>query len=128
MISVRWATPAFGRYAAEEARLEGEFRFAHSRLLENSEEIAFYRGSMVEKNIIERSYFSLIKHINRTFRMRMWHGMVEDGIIKWVWGSLGLCICAIPVFVKLPGASGAVDFGGRTEGESLSLLPLIGIY
>lgn len=112
---LRWATPAFGRYAAEEARLEGEFRFSHTRLLENAEEIAFYRGSMVEKNIIERSYFSLIKHVNKTFKMRMWHGMVEDGIIKWVWGSLGLLICAIPVFFKLPGA-GAADFGSRTEG------------
>lgn len=48
----------------------------------------------------------------------MWHGMVEDGIIKWVWGSLGLLLCAIPVFFKIPGA-GAVDFGSRTEGASL---------
>jgi len=33
-------TPAFGRHAAEEARLEGEFRFGHSRLIENAEESA----------------------------------------------------------------------------------------
>jgi ATP-binding cassette subfamily D (ALD) long-chain fatty acid import protein len=72
----------------------------------------------VEKNIIERYYFSLIKHVNRTFRMRMWHGLVEEGIIKWAWGSLGLLICAIPVFFKMPGVVGPVDFGSRTEGES----------
>lgn len=35
---VRFLTPSFGRYAAEEQRLEGEFRFAHSRLIENAEE------------------------------------------------------------------------------------------
>ena len=40
--TVRYLTPAFGRYAAEEQRLEGEFRFAHSRLIENNEESAFY--------------------------------------------------------------------------------------
>ncbi|KAI5480239.1 ABC fatty acid transporter [Pseudohyphozyma bogoriensis] len=115
---LRWATPAFGAYAAEEARLEGEFRFSHSRLLENGEEVALYRGSEVEKNVIERHYFALIKHVNRLFRVRMWHGMVEEGIIKWMWGSLGLLICAIPVFFKLPGAiaGAAVDFGKRTEG------------
>ena len=39
--TVRYLTPAFGRYAAEEQRLEGEFRFAHSRLIENNEESAF---------------------------------------------------------------------------------------
>lgn len=115
------ATPPFGRYAAEEQRLEGEFRFAHSRLLENAEEIAFYRGSVVEKNIIERSYFALIKHVNRTFRMRMFHGLIEEGIIKWAWGSLGLLICAIPVFFKIPGAPTAVDLGSRTEGARVLL-------
>lgn len=114
---VKWATPPFGRYAAEEQRLEGEFRFSHSRLLENAEEIALYRGSVVEKNIIERGYFALIKHVNRTFRMRMLHGLIEEGIIKWAWGSLGLLICAIPVFFKMPGVVGTVDFGSRTEGE-----------
>ena len=40
--------------------------------------------------VIERSYFSLIKHVNRIFRLRLWHGMLEDGIIKWMWGSLGV--------------------------------------
>ncbi|ORY89701.1 ABC transporter transmembrane region 2-domain-containing protein [Leucosporidium creatinivorum] len=113
---LKWATPPFGRYAAEEQRLEGEFRFSHSRLLENAEEIALYRGSVVEKNIIERGYFALIKHVNRTFRMRMLHGLIEEGIIKWAWGSLGLLICAIPVFFKMPGVVGTVDFGSRTEG------------
>jgi ATP-binding cassette subfamily D (ALD) long-chain fatty acid import protein len=63
------------------------------------------------------SSFALIRHVNRIFRMRLWHGMLEDGIVKWWWGSLGLGICALPVFVKLPGMTGASDLGGRTEGE-----------
>ena len=113
---LRYLTPAFGRYAAEEQRLEGEFRFAHSRLIENNEEIAFYSGQENEKNIIERAYFGLIKHVNRVYRLRLAHGMVEDGIIKWLWGSLGLCICAIPVFFKSTSGLLEADFGNRTEG------------
>lgn len=116
--TVKALTPRFGALAAEEQRLEGEFRFAHSRLLENAEEIALLRGSVTEKNLIERGYFALIKHVNRIFRKRMLHGLIEEGIIKWTWGSLGLLICAIPVFFKMPGVVGAVDFGSRTEGES----------
>ncbi|MBW0499061.1 hypothetical protein O181_038776 [Austropuccinia psidii MF-1] len=127
---LRALTPAFGRYAAEEQKLEGEFRFTHSRLIENSEEISFYgshKSYEVEKNIIERSYFSLIKHINWVYKVRLWHGMIEDGIIKWVWGSLGLMICSLPVFFNLDTASAIAkttqslrpnsdDMGGRTEG------------
>jgi ATP-binding cassette subfamily D (ALD) long-chain fatty acid import protein len=78
-----------------------------------------YDGQDVEKNVIERHYFSLIRHVNTIFRMRLWHGIVEDGIIKWLWGALGLCICAIPVFspLRLPGGGKAVnDLGSRTEG------------
>ncbi|BEI94800.1 uncharacterized protein CcaverHIS019_0703810 [Cutaneotrichosporon cavernicola] len=114
--ALRAITPPFGEYAAHEAKLEGELRFTHSRLLENAEEIAFYHGEEFEKNVIERGYFALVKHINRVLRTRVWHGMAEDGVIKWAWGSFGLVICALPVF--LGGALG-IDtgtMGSRTEG------------
>ncbi|TNY17433.1 ATP-binding cassette, subfamily D, member 2 [Rhodotorula diobovata] len=118
---LKYATPPFGRYAAEEQRLEGEYRFAHTRLLEHAEEVSLLRGAQTEKNIIERTYFSLIKHVNRVFRMRMAYALVEEGIVKWVWGSLGLCVCAVPVFgARLVGIStdslAKIDFGSRTEG------------
>ncbi|KAG8967358.1 hypothetical protein FRC03_010103 [Tulasnella sp. 419] len=111
---LRALTPPFGSYAAKEAALSGSLRHSHSRLVESAEEVAFYGGEDVEKYIIERDYFGLVKHINRVLRMRVWHGIVEEGIIKWLWGSFGLCICGIPVFFKLPGTS-ATDLGGRTE-------------
>ncbi|BGP32919.1 ATP-binding cassette long-chain fatty acid transporter pxa2 [Rhodotorula toruloides] len=118
---LKWATPPFGRYAAEEQRLEGEYRFSHTRLLEHAEEIALLRGSENEKNIIERTYYALIRHVNRVFGMRMAYSLVEEAIVKWVWGSLGLCVCAVPVFgMRLlgmsGGAGGGIDFGSRTEG------------
>ncbi|KAF9347817.1 hypothetical protein BGX34_002860 [Mortierella sp. NVP85] len=113
---LRALTPPFGKMVAEEQRLEGEFRFTHSRVIENAEEIALFGGHEVEKAILDRNYFALIKHVNRIFRMRVWHGMLEDFIIKYFWGAMGLVICSIPVFFKLPGQSGGADIGGRTEG------------
>ncbi|KAG8888118.1 hypothetical protein FRB98_008384 [Tulasnella sp. 332] len=112
---LRACTPRFGDYASTEAALSGELRHSHSRLVESAEEVAFYGGEETEKYIIERDYFRLVKHINRVLRMRLWHGIVEEGIIKWLWGALGLCICAIPVFFKVPGIV-ANDMGTRTEG------------
>ncbi|KAF8602699.1 adrenoleukodystrophy protein [Ceratobasidium sp. AG-I] len=107
-------TPPFGQYAATEAALTGSLRATHSRLLEHSEEIAFFGGAEAEKMLVERDYFALVKHMNMVLRKRLWHGVAEEGVVKWMWGSFGLCICAIPVFFKLPGI-GKNDLGGRTE-------------
>ncbi|OLL26837.1 ATP-binding cassette sub-family D member 2 [Neolecta irregularis DAH-3] len=108
-------TPPFGKYVAEEARLEGEYRFTHTRLIDYSEEIAFYQGYEIERTALDRGYFALIKHINRILRQRLWHGMMEDFVIKYLWGALGLVMCAVPVFFKVPGI-GNKSLGGRTEG------------
>lgn len=111
-----------GRVADKSATLEGELRFTHSRLLESAEEVALYHGEEFEKNVIERGYFALVKHVNRVLRIRVWHGMAEEGVIKWAWGSFGLVICALPVFAGSLLGMGPGDLGSRTEGQSI--LPL----
>jgi ATP-binding cassette subfamily D (ALD) long-chain fatty acid import protein len=40
---------------------------------------------------------------------------MEDYVLKYVWGALGLILCSIPVFVKLPGASTISTMGDRTQ-------------
>lgn len=79
---MRFLTPPFGKYAAEEAHLSGQLRHSHSRLVEFSEEIAFFGGEETEKMLIERDYYGLVKHTNRVLRIKLWHGIVEEGIIK----------------------------------------------
>lgn len=111
---LRIMTPPFGKYVATEAQMEGDFRYLHSRLIEYSEEVAFYGGQHVEKTALDRSYFTLIKHVNRILRRRLYHGFMEDFIIKYFWGALGLVLCSVPVFFKVPGvASGTL--GDRTQ-------------
>ncbi len=66
---MRTLTPPFGKYVADEARLEGEFRFQHSRLIDYSEEVALYSGQEVEKDGLDKGYFTLIKHVNCLFRL-----------------------------------------------------------
>ncbi|KXS19306.1 hypothetical protein M427DRAFT_473823 [Gonapodya prolifera JEL478] len=123
---LRVVTPPFGKMVAEEQRLEGEFRFTHTRLMENAEEIALYSGDQKERSILEARYGNLVKHMNQTFITRIWHSMLEDFIIKYFWGAAGLVICAIPVFVegapvpagiarKVVQEIGDGDVGNRTE-------------
>ena len=113
---MRALTPPFGKYVAEEARLEGEFRFQHSRLIDNSEEIALYYGHEAEKDTLDKGYFTLIKHVNRILRRRLYHGVMEDFVIKYFWGALGLMLCSVPVFFKIPGQT-LRGMGDRTESE-----------
>jgi ATP-binding cassette subfamily D (ALD) long-chain fatty acid import protein len=119
---LRAVTPSFGKLAAIEAKLEGDFRGAHTRLITNAEEIAFYNGAELEHSILNRTYVRLIKHINSIYKIRITYNMFEDFLIKYVWSAFGLGMCAIPVF--LPEWAGAVTpikdgdspESGRTKG------------
>ncbi|KAI0884574.1 ABC transporter transmembrane region 2 [Annulohypoxylon maeteangense] len=114
---MRALTPPFGKYVADEARLEGEFRFQHSRLIDHSEEVALYHGHEAEKDTLDKGYFTLIKHVNYILRRRFYHGVMEDFVIKYFWGALGLLLCSVPVFFKLPNQLGGAtaNMGDRTE-------------
>ena len=81
---------------------------SHSRLITNAEEIAFYNGEDREKSILNRTYSSLIKHINSTYRIKIAFNMFEDFVIKYCWSSVGLMIASIPVFMP-------EYAGGRTK-------------
>ncbi|KAJ1834613.1 ATP-binding cassette long-chain fatty acid transporter pxa2 [Coemansia sp. RSA 2711] len=106
---LRVLAPPFGQLVAQEQRLEGDFYFAHSRLIEHAEEIALYRGHEAEKRTITRRYMRLVRHVNRIFRLNVFYGMLEDFIVKYFWGAAGLVACAAPVFAeRLPGAQKAV--------------------
>ncbi len=115
---LRAITPPFGRYVAEEAKLEGEFRFQHSRLIDYSEEIALYSGHEAEKDTLDKGYFTLIKHVNRILRRKLWHGIMEDYVVKYTWTALGYILCAAPVFYAKP----SIDAGQRAGDVSENLM------
>ncbi|CAD6944583.1 unnamed protein product [Tilletia controversa] len=93
---LRKVTPAFGKLAAIEAKLEGDFRNAHTRLITNAEEIAFYNGAAIEANILNRAYMRLIRHVNSIFKIRIAYSMTEDFVLKYAWSAAGYAIIASP--------------------------------
>ncbi|KAF9166382.1 hypothetical protein DFQ26_008066 [Actinomortierella ambigua] len=125
---LRMVTPAFGKLAAIEAKLEGDFRSAHTRLITNAEEVAFYNGAELEHSILNKTYKRLIRHINSIYKIRIAYNMFEDFIIKYCWSAVGLSLCAIPVFfphlsgkdslrdAAAAAASGDKVVGARTKG------------
>jgi len=97
---LQFISPPFGKLVAEQASLEGEFRYAHSRLITNAEEIAFYDGHRIEKTYLEQSYMKLIKHVNQIFKLRIFYNMMEGFLMKYFWSSIGLLMVAIPGFTN----------------------------
>jgi ABC-type uncharacterized transport system fused permease/ATPase subunit len=49
-----------GRMTVTEQKLEGEFRYINSRLITNSEEVAFYQGNQREKLTLLASFQKLV--------------------------------------------------------------------
>ena len=91
-------SPPFGKMASEQAKLEGELRAAHSRVITNSEEIAFYGGHKVELGFLKKSYLNLIKHLNFILKSKIVYTMLEGFTMKYLWSATGLLMIAIPSF------------------------------
>ena len=89
---MRYLTPPFGLYTALSAQLSGNLRHTHSRLADFAEEIAFLGGEETEKLLVEREYAGLVKHEARVLQKHWWHACVEEGIVKWLWGSFGVSV------------------------------------
>ncbi|KAJ3987046.1 ABC transporter transmembrane region 2-domain-containing protein [Lentinula detonsa] len=127
---LRAATPAFGKLAAAEAKLEGDYRAGMGRLGREGEEIAFYDGGARERDILTGAYMALIRHVNFIYKIRIAYEWTEDYVIKYLWSAAGYGLIAVPLLLtrrrhpaeevehgssSIPSSSGNEAIASRTE-------------
>ncbi|KAJ1522243.1 hypothetical protein ONE63_002549 [Megalurothrips usitatus] len=85
-----------GRMTAEEQKLEGEFRYINSRLITNSEEIAFYNGNSREKLTMLASFKKLTDHLRKFLEFRTIVGVVDNIVAKYFATVVGFVAFSVP--------------------------------
>uniref|UniRef100_A0AAQ4R6I4 ATP binding cassette subfamily D member 3 n=1 Tax=Gasterosteus aculeatus aculeatus TaxID=481459 RepID=A0AAQ4R6I4_GASAC len=85
-----------GRMTVTEQRYEGEYRFVNSRLITNSEEIAFYNGNTREKQTIYSTFKKLVDHLHNFIFFRCSMGFVDSMIAKYVATVVGYLVVSRP--------------------------------
>ncbi|XP_018554308.1 ATP-binding cassette sub-family D member 3a isoform X1 [Lates calcarifer] len=85
-----------GKMTVTEQRYEGEYRYVNSRLITNSEEIAFYNGNMREKQTIHATFKKLVDHLHNFIFFRFSMGFVDSMIAKYLATVVGYLVVSRP--------------------------------
>ena len=105
---LRKLSPPFGRLKAIEAKREGDFRAMHSRLIANSEEVAFYGGAQMEKSFLDKGYRELRRWMETIYGLKIRYNMLEDFVLKYSWSAFGYIITSLPIFLPAWGGLGGM--------------------
>uniref|UniRef100_A0A4W3HRW0 ATP-binding cassette sub-family D member 3 n=1 Tax=Callorhinchus milii TaxID=7868 RepID=A0A4W3HRW0_CALMI len=95
LILTRFRRP-IGKMTVTEQRYEGEYRYVNSRLITNSEEIAFYNGNRREKQTIHTSFKRLVDHLHNFIVFRFSMGFVDSIIAKYLATVIGYLVVSRP--------------------------------
>uniref|UniRef100_A0A8C1I2D4 ATP-binding cassette sub-family D member 3 n=1 Tax=Cyprinus carpio carpio TaxID=630221 RepID=A0A8C1I2D4_CYPCA len=85
-----------GKMTVSEQKYEGEYRYVNSRLITNSEEIAFYNGNVREKQTIHSTFRKLVDHLHNFIFFRFSMGMVDSVIAKYFATVVGYLVVSRP--------------------------------
>ncbi|CAG7785886.1 unnamed protein product [Allacma fusca] len=118
-------SPKFGQLAASESELKAKLRHCHSRIVTNSEEIAFYGGAEIEKGILEGAYKAETSKSKAIYWAKLWYSVVEQYLMKYTWAGAGMLVIAMPIlsakgFDKKGGVASLTQYYMTTKNLTLT--------
>lgn len=66
---------------------KGYLRYIHSRIITNSEEIAFYGGNDIEHTALQKAYTRLTQQSGKIYSQKLWYVMLEQFLMKYGWAG-----------------------------------------
>lgn len=85
-------------YIIRETQTEGQLRFVHSRLIQNSEEVAFFKGNEKEKNTLMSALDSLKDALEDSILFKLKIGFVDNIVGRYSSTIVGYLALALPFF------------------------------
>uniref|UniRef100_A0A2I3GKZ4 ATP binding cassette subfamily D member 3 n=1 Tax=Nomascus leucogenys TaxID=61853 RepID=A0A2I3GKZ4_NOMLE len=85
-----------GKMTITEQKYEGEYRYVNSRLITNSEEIAFYNGNKREKQTVHSVFRKLVEHLHNFILFRFSMGFIDSIIAKYLATVVGYLVVSRP--------------------------------
>ncbi|RIA80538.1 ABC transporter transmembrane region 2-domain-containing protein [Glomus cerebriforme] len=115
---LRAISPPFGKFTAMEQKLEGDFRFTHSRIITHSEEIAFYGGGERERAVVNGSFDKIVRHVKKIYRLRFANGIFDSVLVKYCATMTAYYLLARPVFDP----KYATEFMGKLDSDPTKIM------
>lgn len=117
-IILRAIMPPFAKLTAEQQKLEGDFRYAHSRLINYAEEVAFFAGNKREKSYLNLAFERLYAHSKSIFTKQASLGVFDSWLVKYGATMIGYAVVAVPVFGSFGARAYGVNAGVTDDSRS----------
>lgn len=96
---LRKYSPPLGKLVSKRSSAEGDYYNYHLNMINNSEEIAFYQGTQVERTKVNKLYDILMDQMLLVDASKVKYNVVEDYILKYTWSALGYIFASIPIVI-----------------------------
>lgn len=96
-------------FIIRETQSEGQLRFVHSRLIQNSEEVAFYRGNNKEKFTLMGALDNLRDALDNLILFKFKIGMMDNIVGRYMSTIVGYLALANPFFSERYSESSSED-------------------